>query len=403
VHSARSIAARSGATFAIAAPYCLCVNPPVRLPNRRRAAVRLVASLCALLLVPRAQRHAAAQLASEHLYIGANRPIVVTVDEVADAEEQLEIRLLEPGTAATVERASVASGRIDLAAMFPVLWTSRAPRLLYAQLFVGDTPRGSALVIQPLMAAPRASDALTTAVMSALKRGDRAAIDQIFSASESWRERLRQTAQLEAEPAPSVLYGLRVYPDREVVIETSAGEMRIRLRPDAAPQTAFHVLSLVEGGFYDGTPFHRIVNADARGRPFIVQTGDPTGLGAGGPGFRLDFEPSSLRHDFGVLSMARLPHEPDSAGSQFFICLSREGCAVLDDQYCAFAEVVQGADTLLMIAATPVGPVNPDNPSSAHERPLDPPVIEHARVSPAPPYGTGPARIVREQAAPIDR
>ena len=357
--------------------------------------------ICIAALMPVA--HAAAQLTAQHLYVGANRPIIISVDEQPENEGPLEVRLLEAGSAATIERASVAPGRVDLAAMFPVLWTSRTPRLVYAQLFVGDTPTGAALVIQPLMATPRATDALTAAVVGAVKRGDRAAIDQILSASESWRERQRQTAQLEEPQTPAILFGLRIYQDRDIVMETSAGEMRIRLRPDAAPQTAFHFLSLVDGGFYDGAPFHRIVNADARGRPFIVQTGDPTGHGIGGPGFRLDFEPSTLRHDFGVLSMARHPNEPDSAGSQFFICLSREACAALDDQYCSFAEVVEGAGTLLTLAATPVGPVSPDNPTSVHERPLDPPVITSAHSEPAAPYGAGPARITRDEAAPIAR
>lgn len=393
---------RFGATDAAPAPYCLPVimahSAITRLAARRSSVGVLLACLCAL--PPSA---AIAQLSADHLYAGANRPVLVSVEAPPSTEEPLEIRLLEAGTAATIERASVAVGRVDLAAMFPVLWTSRTPRLVYAQLFVGENPLGAALVLQPLMATPRATDALTAAIMNAVKRGDRAAIDQILSASETWRERLRQTVQLDPPKAPALLSGLRIYLDRDVLLETSAGALRVRMRPDVAPQTAFHFLSLADGGFYDGAPFHRIVNADARGRPFIIQSGDPTGLGAGGPGFRVDFEHSPLPHDFGVLSMARHPNEPDSAGSQFFICLSREACAVLDDQYCAFAEVVDGADTLMTLAATPVGPIDPNNPSSAHERPLDPPVITAARATPAPPHGTGPGRVLRERAAPIVR
>lgn len=344
-----------------------------------------------------------AQLASQRLYVGVNQPILVTVEPPPDSPEPLEVRLLEAQTAATVERASVAPGRIDLAVMFPVLWTSRAPRLLYAQLFASDAPVGAALVLQPLITPPRAFDALTALAMDALKRGDRATLDQILGASESWRERLRQSVQIAAPDGAPMLHGLRIYQDSDVLLETSAGELRIRVRPDVTPNTAFHFLSLVNGGFYDGSPFHRIVNADARGRPFIVQAGDPTGLGVGGCGVRIDFEPSTLRHDFGVLSMARHPNDPDSAGSQFFICLSREACSGLDDQYCAFAEAVAGAETLLTIAAAPVGPLNPGNPASVHEKPLDPPIITSARLAPAPPYGTGPSRIVREQAPPITR
>ncbi len=345
-----------------------------------------------------------AQLSSQRLYVGANQSVIAIVEDLPDASEPLVVRLLEGGTAAFIESASVAPGRIDLAAMFPILWTSRSPRLMYAQLFAGDEPIGSALVIQPLLTPSRATDALTSAVMNAVKKGDRAAVDHIMSAGESWRDRLRQTAHVEPdEETTPLLSGLRIYPDRDIILETTAGAMRIRLRPDAAPNTSFHFLSLVDGGFYDEAPFHRIVNADARGRPFIIQSGDPTGLGAGGPGFRIDFEQSTLRHDFGVLSMARQPSDPDSAGSQFFICLSREACTALDDQYAAFAEVTDGADALLMIAASPVGPIHPDRPSSPHERPLDPPSIVTARSVAAAPYGTGPARIVRESATPIER
>lgn len=340
-------------------------------------------------------------LVASRLYVGANQPLVVTVN--CDTAEELTVRLVEPVNGAVLEQASVAPGPVDLASMFPTLWTRRTPRTIYAQLFSGETPTGAPLVLQPLLPACVATDGLSGAILGAVQAGNRAAIESIFSSSASWRERLAQTVHLAPVPEPQRVSGLRAYTLNDVLLDTTAGVMRMRLRPDAAPNTAFHFLALVNGGFYDGLLFHRIVNADARGRPFIVQCGDPTGLGSGGPGFRLPFEPSSLVHDFGTVSMARAPDDPNSAGSQFFICLSREACAMLDGQYVAFAEIVEGADALLTIAASPVAPVDADNPSSPHERPMDPPLVLSARAVEAPPAGTGPGRITRQSASPIAR
>ncbi len=106
--------------------------------------------------------------------------------------------------------------------------------------------------------------------------------------------------------------------------ETNLGEIVIGLRPDEAPNTAWNFRELVDGGFYDGTIFHRVVPQSRDGDPFVIQGGDPSQSGEGGPGYWLPLEPSGLAHDFGVISMARAD-DPDSAGSQFFICLSARG------------------------------------------------------------------------------
>jgi peptidyl-prolyl cis-trans isomerase B (cyclophilin B) len=106
------------------------------------------------------------------------------------------------------------------------------------------------------------------------------------------------------------------------VIRTSAGEMRIELWPDVAPTTVENFKSLAAKGFYDGTAFHRIVKG------FMVQGGDPLTRdadaehrwGTGGPGHTVKAEFNSRSHQRGVVSMAR-SQDPDSAGSQFFICL----------------------------------------------------------------------------------
>lgn len=345
---------------------------------------------------------ATARLVPARTYVGVNQPVLISIEAAGAAHRSLQ--LINPATGDVVEQASVvAEERLDLAALFPTLWTRRSTETLYAQLYEGARPVGSPLVLQPLTTPARASDALSAAVLEAAAKADRGAMERIMSAGASWRERQSQLVRIEETEGAGSLNGLRVYALKDVTLETSAGPMRVRLRPDAAPNTAFHFLHLVEGGLYDGLVFHRIVNADARGRPFIVQGGDPTGAGGGGPGFRIDFERSTLQHTFGVLSMARLPTDPNSGGSQFFICLSREACVALDGQYAAFGEVVEGAETLLLIAATPVGPLDPANPSSPHERPLEPPVIRRAFAELAPPFGTGPNRVERDAAPPAIR
>ena len=176
-------------------------------------------------------------------------------------------------------------------------------------------------------------------------------------------------------PDPVVTAGFRVEPATDAVIETSEGPIRVALAPDAAPATVDNFLRLARAGFYDGTIFHRVVPADREGRPFVVQGGDPTGTGDGGPGWNLALEPSDLPHDRGVLGMAR-GDDPHSAGSQFYIGLSREGTARLDRQYCTFGFMLDGLEALDRIARSEIG-------DQATGRPVQPPRIERVRLVPA--------------------
>jgi peptidyl-prolyl cis-trans isomerase B (cyclophilin B) len=162
-----------------------------------------------------------------------------------------------------------------------------------------------------------------------------------------------------------------------VVFDTDKGEMEFQLRPDAAPNTAYNFRHLVDGGFYTDIVFHRIVPKLPNGEPFVIQVGDPTGTGMGGPGYQVDLEPSTLQHDFGVLSNAR-SGDPNSNGSQVFVCLSRNGTSFLDGQYTSFAQAVRGGDVIRAIAASPTGP---------GDKPLDPmPKIKSAKLIDAPPF-----------------
>lgn len=123
-----------------------------------------------------------------------------------------------------------------------------------------------------------------------------------------------------------------------VTIETDRGTMTAELYTEKAPITAGSFLLLAEDGFYDGLTFHRVEPQ------FVIQGGDPAGNGSGGPGFSIPLETSpELTHERGALSMARAS-DPDSAGSQFFVCLTRERCAPLDGQYAVFGQVTEGVE-----------------------------------------------------------
>lgn len=139
----------------------------------------------------------------------------------------------------------------------------------------------------------------------------------------------------------------------QAIIKTTAGEMVVEFWPDVAPKTVENFKTLAKKGFYDGTAFHRIVQG------FMIQGGDPLTKdakrerewGTGGPGHNVKAEFNDRSHQRGVLSMAR-SSDPDSAGSQFFICLG--DASFLDGKYTAFGKLVKGDDVLGKIGATPV-------------------------------------------------
>ncbi len=137
------------------------------------------------------------------------------------------------------------------------------------------------------------------------------------------------------------------------VIKTAAGEMVIEFWPDVAPKTVENFKKLAREGFYDGTAIHRVVKG------FMIQGGDPltkdmqleSRWGTGGPGYQIKAEFNDRSHVRGVVSMAR-SQQPDSAGSQFFICLA--DAKFLDRQYTAFGRLIKGDDVLGALGDMPV-------------------------------------------------
>lgn len=134
-----------------------------------------------------------------------------------------------------------------------------------------------------------------------------------------------------------------------VTFETTAGVIKAELYPEIAPNTVNNFISLINKGFYDGLIFHRVIKG------FMIQGGDPDGIGTGGPGYSIKGEFSlngfdnNLKHTAGVLSMAR-SNMPNSAGSQFFIM--HKDAPHLDGSYAAFGKVTEGMDAVNAIAET---------------------------------------------------
>lgn len=126
----------------------------------------------------------------------------------------------------------------------------------------------------------------------------------------------------------------------KAIIKTEKGDMTVEFYDKDAPNTVENFLKLSKSGYYDGVTFHRVIP------DFVVQGGDPTGTGAGGPGYSIkcELDGENQYHDRGVLSMAHAGR--DTGGSQFFICHSRNNTAHLDRNHTCFGKVVENVDVV---------------------------------------------------------
>lgn len=307
----------------------------------------LAASVMVLVLCPaaHAQLHAARPCAL------AKQAVLATLDGAENGGAEQSIELINPTTAQVIESRPVKPGEIDLADVFPRLWTNDSAQVFHIQAVSGKERIGAALVLVP-MVAPR-------------------------YATRAGRD---GTPQMPPATKTHVLSGYWVYPDQRAVVKTSKGELVFALRPDAAPNSVANFRSLAEKQFYSGIRVHRIVSLSGRTLPDIMQFGDPTGTGQGGPGYFIDYELSTLKHGFGSLSFARTS-EPNSAGSQVIVAFGREAAAQLDGKYTVFGQLVSGAETLAAIAKTAV---------DADGKPREPLIVESVKLVDAPPFGSGP-------------
>ena len=166
------------------------------------------------------------------------------------------------------------------------------------------------------------------------------------------------------KPTPPTKEEIAKYATAKATITTKFGTIVVKFFPDLAPLHVKNFISLAEAGFYNGTPFHRVIPG------FMIQGGDPSGNGTGGPGYTIPGEFSKTKkHTAGILSMARTS-DPNSAGSQFFIMVA--AYPSLDGQYSIFGEVVEGMDAVNKIVSTP---------RDRMDKPLDPVVMTSVTVA----------------------
>jgi peptidyl-prolyl cis-trans isomerase B (cyclophilin B) len=153
----------------------------------------------------------------------------------------------------------------------------------------------------------------------------------------------------------------------DIVFETSCGDFTVRLDVESAPNTTASFASLTRNGFFDDTTFHRIVPA------FVIQGGDPTGTGGGGPGYStVDRPPAGATYPRGIVAMGKTATErPGTAGSQFFVVTGKK--VPLTADYAIIGKVVEGMDTVMRIGKL-------GDPSSDDGAPLQPAVIEQATL-----------------------
>jgi cyclophilin family peptidyl-prolyl cis-trans isomerase len=144
-------------------------------------------------------------------------------------------------------------------------------------------------------------------------------------------------------------------------IKTSAGQMTAELYPKDAPNTVNNFVFLARDGFYDGVIFHRVIKG------FMIQGGDPTGTGTGGPGYKFRDEPVNRRYDRGTLAMANAG--PNTNGSQFFVMHADYG---LPPNYTIFGKLTDGHDTLDAIATAQTG---------RSDRPTEPVTIQGVEIT----------------------
>jgi peptidyl-prolyl cis-trans isomerase B (cyclophilin B) len=167
-------------------------------------------------------------------------------------------------------------------------------------------------------------------------------------------------------------------PKEVAVLKTSEGEMVAEFWPDVAPKTVENFKKLAKSGFYDGTAFHRILKG------FMAQGGDPltkdpskeAAWGTGDPGYKIKAEFNKKLHERGVLSMAR-SSDPDSAGSQFFICFGP--ASQLDGKYTAFGKIIKGDAVLDKLANVPVT----RSSSGENSKPVNRVALESVKIVPA--------------------
>jgi peptidylprolyl isomerase len=185
--------------------------------------------------------------------------------------------------------------------------------------------------------------------------------EQIMAARKQWNK----------PPAMQLAQGATY----QATLHTNKGDIVVDLLRDEAPKTVNNFVFLAREGFYDDVPFHRVI------RGFMIQTGDPTGTGTGGPGYRFDDEPVQQRYQAGIVAMANAG--PNTNGSQFFIMHQSQG---LPPSYTIFGRVSSGMEVVDALATTPVDRSRSGEMSVPRERLA----IERVTITETPAAGATP-------------
>ena len=290
----------------------------------------------ATLMVALAAPKAFTPLRPEFTYNGVDRPFPVTV-ETPKGYKKFTLQIQKANYREMLNEFEVRAGKIDIASKLPEFWKLKRTEVTYLQLTGDGKNVGPALVLQP-MTNPKVVTLDPTTKTPKWEKDE----DDTYA-------------------------GIRTWIDQNVVMNTEFGDIEFKMRPDVAPNAVWNFLELIKGGFYREIIFHRIVQKHPRtGKQFVIQAGDPTGTGAGSPGYAFPLEQSSLPHDFGVLGMARST-DPNTNGSQFYVALSREATQHLDGKYVTYGQCVRGEDVIRKIANVEIGPKD--------DRPVKPPII----------------------------
>jgi peptidyl-prolyl cis-trans isomerase B (cyclophilin B) len=202
--------------------------------------------------------------------------------------------------------------------------------------------------------------ALLALFMSCAPANDKNTGTQTESTATTTATKASEPAPVAAKPAAEEEKPMSYYENKIAELHTSLGEIDLRFFPEIAPKHVQNFIDLSEKGFYNGTKFHRVIEG------FVIQGGDPNTIsgprgtwGTGGSGKNVGAEFSAIHHKRGILSMAR-SNNPNSASSQFFICVADVGS--LDNQYTVFGEVTKGMDIVDKIVAASKGQENPSEP-----------------------------------------
>jgi len=234
-------------------------------------------------------------------------------------------------------------------------WLSRWAQLLITGLPLAILATGCGAA-PPLKVAAVATSSPATATLASAQACWTP--DQRVEGDETMPQQYTQQPAMRIDPAKTYTGAL----------QTNKGTIEVELFPEDAPTTVNNFVCLAEDGYFDNTPFHRIVKG------FVIQGGDPTGTGSGGPGYKFADEPIARDYERGTLAMANAG--PNTNGSQFFIVLA-DLRGKLPKNYTIFGRVTGGMDVVDAIASTPTR----TGPSGENSTPTEPVTIEKATIS----------------------